>query len=42
MLMLILKQITMKVLVVHRQDAVLQNIKSQMTHWYLKDYVERP
>ena len=26
----------MKVLIVHRQEAVLQNIKSQMTHWYVK------
>ena len=26
----------MKVLIVHRQEAVLQNIKSQMTNWYVK------
>ena len=26
----------MKVLVVHRQEAVLENIKTQLAHWYIR------
>jgi len=29
---------TMKVLVVHRQEDVLQNIKDQLEHWYVEAY----
>lgn len=33
---LIFTPFKMKVLIVHRQETVLQNIKAQMTNWYVK------